>query len=936
MKKTPNAVFFLLSTLFISGLAFSQHTPSNNFLEALAGIETARLSVREKTGQLEQLQKQYRQWHAVPDSVEARILHRLGDFYEQNGNLDDAIKLTRAAVRINSGDGGLAEKKYLAHSYFNLGRFFKKLYNLPQSHRYYDSSIYWCTRYPEKNFIALMAYEEKAFLFFQTGDYAKSTETAGTGLLLATALKDSLAQGALLAQRAQAALALGRIEPAGQDMRAALAILPKASTNLSSLASAYSIYAAVLAEKKDWKGAVTFYQKSLQLNRRQQNWAQCSRDLLDLGYLYDKGLNKPAEALRCYAQGITFVQKANDPYLLAGLYNNTGVVYWRRKAFQKALSFYQKGLTALPLAFSDTALQSNPSPQQLKLVANDYFVSTLLANKGESLLLQYKKGKDTTCLRNALLAYEAADRSVDAMRWKQAREESKLYWRQQTKAMYAQAIETCYELNDAEKAFYFFEKSRAVLLNDRLSELGARRFLPQAEQEKEQQLQTRLTALQRQLPALPENSEAYSQTYRQIAAAQTEWDDCMKSLEAGYPVYYRYKYNNKVPSVDEVRKSLSGSRQSLVEYFINDSILYILAVTPQSVVLRKSLRPGLRNDIDAFLGICARPVWLKQQYALYQTLAHRLYQNLFEPLGLSAGRVVISPDEHFIPFDVLLSGQATPSGFLLNDYAFSYAYSAGLLLRNQWQTEQPGLSFLGVAPVVYAPRLHLQTLKGADESLNHIRSYFHTSKVLTGEEANRRQLLSNLSFYKIVQLYSHADADSSGREPVLYLADSALYLSEINQLSSVRTDMAVLSACNTGVGQNARGEGVFSLARAFAAAGVPCTLTTLWQIENQATYRLTELFYQYLSKGLPRDVALQQAKLRYLESNEETQCLPYFWAANVLIGKTGPFIEGETTVSGHRYFVPLLLALIGLGGLFVLFRIKRRNLLKKQGKEHQT
>ena len=46
------------------------------------------------------------------------------------------------------------------------------------------------------------------------------------------------------------------------------------------------------------------------------------------------------------------------------------------------------------------------------------------------------------------------------------------FWRDKTRSLYENAIEACYLLNDPEKAFYFFEKSRAVLLNDQLNELG--------------------------------------------------------------------------------------------------------------------------------------------------------------------------------------------------------------------------------------------------------------------------------------------------------------------------------------------------------------------------------------------------------------------------------------------------------------------------------
>ena len=87
--------------------------------------------------------------------------------------------------------------------------------------------------------------------------------------------------------------------------------------------------------------------------------------------------------------------------------------------------------------------------------------------------------------------------------------------------------------------------------------------------------------------------------------------------------------------------------------------------------------------------------------------------------------------------------------------------------------------------------------------------------------------------------------------------------------------MIVLSACNTGVGKNAKGEGIFSLARAFMSAGIPSTVTTLWQVDNKATYQLTEAFYKYLNQGLPKNIALQKAKLEFLDMQDKSFELPY-------------------------------------------------------------
>jgi hypothetical protein len=65
-------------------------------------------------------------------------------------------------------------------------------------------------------------------------------------------------------------------------------------------------------------------------------------------------------------------------------------------------------------------------------------------------------------------------------------------------------------------------------------------------------------------------------------------------------------------------------------------------------------------------------------------------------------------------------------------------------------------------------------------------------------------------------------------------------------------------------------------------AGIPSTITTLWSVEDQTTYSLTELFYRFLNEGLSKDEALQKAKLHYISIHPNAA--PAAWAGLVLIG----------------------------------------------------
>jgi len=125
-----------------------------------------------------------------------------------------------------------------------------------------------------------------------------------------------------------------------------------------------------------------------------------------------------------------------------------------------------------------------------------------------------------------------------------------------------------------------------------------------------------------------------------------------------------------------------------------------------------------------------------------------------------------------------------------------------------------------------------------------------------------------------------------------------------------------LSACETGTGKLYEGEGVFGFNRGFAAIGIPSTIASLWEVENSSTYKLTELFYQYLAKGMPVDVALQNAKKEFIKSSPREKQLPYYWAAPILTGQTDP-IELK-----KNFLWIYVLAGAGMVFLFIVARVR--------------
>ena len=94
------------------------------------------------------------------------------------------------------------------------------------------------------------------------------------------------------------------------------------------------------------------------------------------------------------------------------------------------------------------------------------------------------------------------------------------------------------------------------------------------------------------------------------------------------------------------------------------------------------------------------------------------------------------------------------------------------------------------------------------------------------------------------------------------------------------TELVVLSACETGLGDVRRGEGVFGLERAFLLAGARSLVMSLWPVSDESTRRLMTGFYSRWASGLSKSEALRQARLELRGHSDN----PAVWGAFILVG----------------------------------------------------
>jgi CHAT domain-containing protein len=311
--------------------------------------------------------------------------------------------------------------------------------------------------------------------------------------------------------------------------------------------------------------------------------------------------------------------------------------------------------------------------------------------------------------------------------------------------------------------------------------------------------------------------------------------------------------------------------------------------------------------------------------------------NLLFPFSLDAKikQLVLVPDGSLnkLPFEALLSHAATTETksfsdlhYLIRDYDLKYALSTGLYHRENRLPSGPakrGEGLVAYAPVFAEPQdvsifenelrspltggaeahlaattadgSYLSSLPGTADEVSAIVEIFKKNNrpaesFLYAAASEQQIKQTGLSRSRYVHIATHGLVNE--QQPnlsglILYPDSSAqedhiLYSGEIYNLS-LCADLVVLSACETGLGKVAGGEGLLGLSRAFFYAGADNLLVSLWKVDDLATAILMKAFYHHHLEDEKTGFtsALRQAKIEMIGS--DTYSHPFFWSAFVLV-----------------------------------------------------
>lgn len=668
----------------------------------------------------------------------------------------------------------------------------------------------------------------------------------------------------------------------------------------------------VLTAEGDYKEALSYFQKAQNNYPHSEYLNSIAKDYLSL--------KQYPKAHQYINQALDFAQKNPSLcfYYIPRIYVTLGDIYSAEKNFEEAVKAYNQATFIF--------LNENPQPTTpLSIMALNSNAAScrpdllkVLRKKGDALTQLFKKTNNTEYLKVALDNYQKCDGLLRDMLQSFSEENSRFFWTENVKDIYENGIRTALALKDTDAALAFAESSRAFNLLTELQNNKAKHFagVPDELLTKERELKMNVAFWQKISFDPSVDSSRMAQSREGLLKAKQDFESFQKDLEKKYPNYFKLKYqSNNALTINDLQQKLMD-KMAVVQYYLGDSSLFIFGVSKsKNYVVEKKITPQFFNDINNLRQATGDYKYIKEKadsaQILYLNSARELYKMLLnDALGQlgTVERLRVIPDGaiSFVPFELLLTIDATNwrgenAPWLLKKMAVSYAYSNRLLdIQDKTSNTQfggYGISYeTGKFFFSEAEKKNdkITPLKYTVEEVKNIQTMLG-GKTWLDQTATKNSFIKNAPNQGIIHLAMHgfvnaSDPLSSGvifsREQA---SDSTNYLTGYDLYAmELKTQLAVLSACNTGDGLLRGREGVMSLARSFAFAGCQSLVMSLWSVSDKTTSDIMVKFYENLKNGMPKDVALQQAKLHHLTTAEPSRRVPNTWAAMILMGDIEP------------------------------------------------
>lgn len=489
--------------------------------------------------------------------------------------------------------------------------------------------------------------------------------------------------------------------------------------------------------------------------------------------------------------------------------------------------------------------------------------------------------------------------------------------------VYKRLIAALKKTGNVQEAFQYIERSKSKISNDVLnaSKIQVTNKEEQKQIEKVQQLQSQNEDLEKQLaeekakPVEKQDKTKIDNLSKTLTKNQGDFNALMIDLETKYPNIYQVIKVDPIQLAD-LQKQLDDD-VVLLEYFPADDALYIFMITrdkieaktvPVTSYVLDSLVNKFRYYISDVTSLMKRGRFDTKMTNWKPGGDSRFYDRHTRPLRdimvqlhdylilpvwdeintekITTVTIIPAGSLYYVPFQCLATETKDDDiRFLIEKKSVNYLTAATLmdLVSKKKQGKVNNVLVFGNPD---------GSLPGAEEEAKVIKAAFADATLYQNEAATKDKAREHSSRYEVVHFATHGFLSSDEPQKSFLLMapnaakneDDKFTISEILKLPlKERNELVVLSACNTSMGKSATGVELISLSRAFAIAGSPTTVATLWPVDDESTKAIMITFYDGLKKGLGKAEAMRQAQVALIQKGD-FHIHPFFWAPYVMIG----------------------------------------------------
>jgi CHAT domain-containing protein len=717
---------------------------------------------------------------------------------------------------------------------------------------------------------------------------------------------------------------MGQFDEAEQLYNRAIELSQKSgkSDEKSILAGHYLGIAEISERQGLIDEAIMQYRKAITLFNSQQGPKSIKHIYCfqRLGELYLKK-GKQDEAIKTLRNGLALLGEYGllKSGQASGLHNSIAEYFIAVRQPDSAFVHFQKGLIAGSKKFQSLNHNHNPAIGSVEL--KDYCYE-ILTRKASLLNRMFKEHKDVHYAISAMEALTLAEQLLTSMRADMDSDDSKLNFLDSNFDVYEQMLALLYQVQAVipsdslnRMVFRYMESSKSKMLAEALNE--ARFSDTSLANDSLIQL---LASYKRNLHHLQDelkqvNSAGLKDRFQSIQNSIIETDRKIQLTEMEvnrrYPSYLKIRHLNLIPQLNDMMGYTKEKKVSIIEFFWGTEYVYALGIQGDQIIFKQI---GSRIDLQNLI-LPVRDFFKQQEYSFaentvttFNKQTYALYLKLIAPfLSLldDNTRVVIIPDGIIsqIPFEVLTTTALNSSKinflnlpYLLKSYIISYSFSCSYLVNKKDEKvvspKMLAFGFTGNSELRSGGNTQNESdeIAGSEQELNSLSLKFPNGKFYFGKNVTESKFKNMASDYDIIHLAVHGKGDTElNYSASLFFRDrqskedGVLHWYELFGMH-LKARLAVISSCESGVGKAYRGEGMLSMANAFAYAGCPNIVMGLWKVDDRTSSELMNFFYDKLLRHKSVDESLTLAKRQYLQNADELSAHPRLWASLIAYG----------------------------------------------------